>query len=453
MQTPLQHALLKHDRQVPRYTSYPAAPVFTREFGPNIHGEWIGQIPNHARLSLYIHVPFCAKLCWFCGCNTKITQRYNPIETYLPLLMAEISQMAERLAGKNVSVSHLHFGGGSPTIFSPVDFDRLMRHIRSHFNIEADAEIAIEVDPRHADPERLQVYAGQGVNRLSMGVQDFDQKVMQAVNRPQSYDLCAEVIANARRYGINGINIDLIYGLPYQTIDTIAQTTDLTVTLNPDRVAVFGYAHVPWMNKHMRLIPAETLPDTNLRVQLFDVVSARLEYAGYKAIGIDHFARPDSDMAIAHAQGTLHRNFQGYTTDTSEYLIGFGTSAISRFPQGYAQNAVSTAVYRDRLNAGESIIEKICTLAERDQVRARVIERIMCMMPCNPDQIALEFGFKDVDFSDAYLAMTPLCDDGLVTVSADGTIMPQIRQAARLVAACFDEYLPADTKGRHVTAA
>lgn len=454
MQADLKNALLKHDRMVPRYTSYPTAP----HFQPCTDGDWVrgrlAAVPPDGALSLYVHIPFCPQLCWFCGCNTRILSQYAPVTDYLALLDAEITMTAAALPAKAPAVTRLHFGGGSPTILSADDFRRMMDRLRGAFNFRPDAEIAIEIDPRNLTAEKAAAYAAAGVNRASFGIQDFNPQVMEAVNRPQSFATDRQAIDLCRDHGITAINIDMMYGLPHQTTRTMADAATMALALAPSRISLFGYAHVPWMKKHMRLIPEDKLPLPPERLELFEIAAAAFEDAGYIPVGIDHFAREGDALVAAMRGGRLRRNFQGYTDDNGDILIGMGASAISSFGDAYKQNMTFMPQYRDRITTGVFPVEKICVLDRADIMLARLIGRMMCGLSVCPDAEARAAGLPGYDFSACYDALAPLTRDGLLHIGADGTVHALVRQAARLASACFDARLMPSSSGnkaRHVT--
>lgn len=451
MRQAVKQALLKHDRLVPRYTSYPTAPHFKAGAPQNWYQERLEAIPDGSAISLYIHVPFCPKLCWFCGCHTRITNRYAPVGDYLDLLTAELKMLLPYISGRGLTISHLHFGGGSPTILNASDFQMLMTALREYFDFSPHAEIAIEIDPRNIDKKKVEAYAQNGVNRVSFGIQDFNQQVMAAVNRPQSYELDLEAITLCRDAGIQKINFDLMYGLPHQSGDTIKITAEKALTLNPDRIALFGYAHVPWLKKHMRLISEDSLPSPEQRLELFEVAAAVFEENGYIPVGIDHFAREDDSLTASLRDHRLRRNFQGYTDDNASYLIALGASAISHFDDAYAQNLTFLPQYRDRVAAGTFPIEKYCVLDDRDKLHGRIIKEMMCNLSVNPLKEADAAGLDDYDFAEVYEHLYALAEDDLVRILPDGTIHALVRQAARLVCANFDTRLSASTQRRHVS--
>ncbi len=438
----------KYDRPVPRYTSYPTAPHFTPDVDREVYREWLAALPGDAVLSLYLHVPFCDTLCWFCGCHTRVVNRYDPIARYSRLLEREIDLVADALPGR-LAVAHVHFGGGTPTILEADDFGRLMDRLRTRFRLREDAEVAVEIDPRDLPPERIRGLAAAGVTRASLGVQDFDPKVQKAINRVQSYEETRAVVDGLREAGIAGINIDLMYGLPHQTVEGVVETVDRTLTLGPDRVALFGYAHVPWMKRHQRLIDEAHLPGTETRFRQARAAARRLAERGFVAIGLDHFARADDPMAVALAAGRLNRNFQGYTTDDAEVLIGFGASAIGALPQGYAQNAVELGAWRRAIEDGRLATERGVAVSAEDRLRRAIIQRLMCDLAVDLEEIAAAHGRSAADFADEIAALAPFVADGAVVVDGSRIAVTEAgRPLVRTVCAVFDTYL-ASGAGRH----
>ncbi|MBU6234387.1 MAG: oxygen-independent coproporphyrinogen III oxidase [Alphaproteobacteria bacterium] len=442
--------VLSFDRAVPRYTSYPTSPHFHEGFSDADYRAWLAQLPSDDAISFYVHVPFCQRLCWFCGCHTKITLRESPVIDYADYLVREIDLLACALQTRP-AIKHLHFGGGSPTILPLNSYRRVMDTISEVFPFTKGAEIAVEIDPRNFTEGMAATYAKSGVNRVSFGVQDFDDTVMKAVNRPQPYGVVYRSIDLAREYGINNINIDLMYGLPYQTIETMEKLADNVLTLAPDRIALFGYAHVPWMKKHMRLIPDEALPDISLRYDLFEVMARRLEAAGYEAIGIDHFAKKNDALAVAARGGTLRRNFQGYTADAAKSLLAIGASAIGQLPQGYVQNTIHVPQYRDRIDAGKLPVEKSRVLTDDDRLRARIIEHLMSAAHVDLDAVCGTA--KAAEFTPAIEELRKFELAGLLDIKGN-SITVKNRFAVRLACAAFDSYLRpvSETGQRHVTA-
>lgn len=426
---------------VPRYTSYPTAPNFHEGVNADDFAGWIAAIDPSASLSLYVHIPFCDTLCWFCGCNTKMTRRYDPVEAYLPSLYSEISQVSETLPC-GPKVTHIHWGGGSPTILSASDICDLAAEIRRHFDVARDAEFAVEIDPRGLDIDRVRAMAEAGVTRASIGVQDFDEKVQSAINRRQSYEETRQAVAWLRTQGISAINIDMMYGLPHQDMASISRTADQVVSLEPDRIALFGYAHVPWIKRHQLMIDDDILPGKMQRFEQAQGAAEHLVEAGYCQIGLDHFAKPHDRLAQAQASGVLKRNFQGYTTDKADGLIGLGASSISCLPQGYCQNETAVARYRDALARGGLATAKGVRLGADDVVRRWVIEQLMCDYTFSSSDLTANFG------SDIQAVLNDAGDlegfeqDGMVERTADGfRVTDTGRPFVRAICARFDTYL------------
>lgn len=448
----LHAALLRHNRQVPRYTSYPTAPHFSDAVSGDTVNGWLEGLAPAANLSLYFHLPFCRKLCWYCGCNTRATRKYAPVKQYLAYLLREIDLVAKRLTGGQI-VKHIHFGGGSPSMLSPDDFSALARQIREKFTVSPKAEIAIELDPREVTEAKVAAYARSGVNRASLGVQDFHADVQHAINRVQPFHVIYDTVQHLRAYGIDQINMDLLYGLPKQGVTHLTKNVDFATALGPSRISLFGYAHVPWMKKHMRLIDEATLPDGAARLQQFDAARERLQQRGYVPIGLDHFVHPNDPMAIAADRGDLKRNFQGYTTDDAEALIGFGTSAISAFPWGYAQNASVNHQYFEAIDRNKPATLRGIETDADDQMRRALIETLMCNFELDLKAFCKAYDVDAGYFNPELERLKALEKDGLVEVSETIVKVPDdARQAARLVAAAFDRYLT-PTKGRHAQVA
>ncbi len=432
----LKEQILAFDAAAPRYTSYPPATAFVPDFSGKTQSEWIKAVPQGQPISLYIHIPFCEKLCYYCGCFTTISSRGERIEAYIDDLIREIELLCAHLPPDPV-LSHLHFGGGSPTILSPRLFMRLMAVISAHFTFTPRAEIAVEADPRQMNEARIAGFASSGVNRISLGMQDIDETVLSAVNRPQPFHLSWNAVQLCREYNIHHINLDLMYGLPGQSVATIQKTVETALTLKPDRVAFFGYAHVPWMKKHMRVMNNLEIPDASLRYDLYETGRAILLDAGYLPVGIDHFVRPSDSMAHALGNRTLQRNFQGYTTDTAPVLLGLGASSISKFPQGYSQNIADLRLYHEKLDSGVLPVNKGLHLRPEDIAYGAVISELMCYMAVDLQQIIKRYHLKADCFAPAFTQLAPLQKSGLVTI--DGLfIRVHHPHVARLAASCFD---------------
>lgn len=429
--------------QVPRYTSYPTAPHFSNAVGPSAYRGWLAELPSDVPLSLYLHIPFCDTLCWFCGCHTSVVNHYAPVRDYCALLETEIALVAGALTGRH-AVRHIHFGGGSPTMLDPADIRHLGKQLRTHFDILPDAEIAIEADPRGLTEAVVDAFAAIGVNRASIGVQDCNPQVQRAINRIQSDQETQQAIAMLRQAGVRSINIDLLYGLPHQTPQSWENTLDFALGLDPDRLAVFGYAHVPGFKKHQALIPTDALPNIEARYRMAESAREKLCAHGYVAIGLDHFAKPGDSLAQAKMAGLLCRNFQGYTTDRAESLIGLGASAIGSLPQGYAQNATGVPAYRALLADGKLPVTRGIHLSQDDRMRRDAIQSLMCDMAVDLDAVARAYGLGRDAFGDAFATLEGLARRGIISIQNDRiAMMPEWRSAVRIAAASFDRYLPA----------
>jgi oxygen-independent coproporphyrinogen-3 oxidase len=440
------HAADLLSARVPRYTSYPTAPHFHKGVTAEIYESWLRAIPASMPLSLYLHVPFCDTLCWFCGCHTKIVNNYTPVSGYLDLLLREIDMLAAIL-GSGRPVSHIHWGGGSPTILSPEDIRKLSGRLRERFQVQKDAEFAIEVDPRGLSEETVHALKQAGVTRVSIGVQDCDEAVQRAINRIQPFAVTEKACAMFRAEGIEAINIDLIYGLPHQTEDSLERTIRACLTLDPQRFAVFGYAHVPHFKKHQNLIPEAALPSAEQRLIQFELAQRLLNEAGYVSVGLDHFARYDDPLAIVQTRGALHRNFQGYTTDGAGVLIGMGLSSIGALPQGYVQNSPDFNLYRDAIQNGKLPVVRGIALGNEDRMRAKVIEKLMCDLSVDVAQVAAEFGAASDYFAGELEDLYPFEAEGLVCVSGNKVSIPtRWRVAVRLICSVFDSYLSGQSK-------
>jgi oxygen-independent coproporphyrinogen-3 oxidase len=430
------------DRNVPRYTSYPTAPHFG-PLGARTYRSWLGALDAEASLSLYLHVPFCAQLCLYCGCNTKVTLRRAPIEAYAEHLLGEIGLIAGAVGRRRIG--HLHWGGGTPSILGPDGLVEIHAALAQAFRLDHVAEHAIELDPRHVTRPLARALARIGVNRASLGVQDLNPAIQQAIGRVQPLETVENAVAMLAEAGIRKINFDLMYGLPGQSEDDVRETIRQAHALSPSRLAVFGYAHVPWMKPHQRLIDQAALPGFAERRAQAAAAHAALLDRGYQPIGLDHYAGPDDELALAARDGRLHRNFQGYTTDTSDALIGLGASAIGRLPQGYVQNAPDIAGYSRIIESGELATVKGIALSAEDRLRAHVIERLMCDLCVDLDAAAGAVGFRAPGcFADELESLLPLVRDGLVAIDGGRIrVTEQGRPFLRVLASAFDVYLEA----------
>ena len=434
--------------RVPRYTSYPTAPHFHDGVDGDTASGWLEALgPDHS-LSLYLHVPFCSEMCWYCGCHTKVTRRYTPVAAYVGDLAAEIDLVAELASGAG-PVRHVHWGGGSPNRLERADFSRLMERLSERFRFTDDAEVAVEVDPRTFTGEDARAYRDAGVTRVSLGVQTFDPIVQKAINRIQPFEQVAGVFEALRAAGIDRINADLMYGLPQQDMASLDDTVRRIGALKPDRLAVFGYAHVPWMKTHMRLIDEAALPGVHERFEQATRIRDDLVAEGYVAIGLDHFARAHDPMAVAAAEGTLRRNFQGYTTDPADALIGLGASAIGSLPQGYLQNAPDIAGYGRAVSDGRLATVHGTALTDDDRARRNVIEALMCRGRADPGAIAAQHGLAADSLAPDPDRLAELIRDGLAWADGDEVgVTDDGWPFVRMLAALFDTYLQGDQQ-RH----
>jgi oxygen-independent coproporphyrinogen-3 oxidase len=427
--------------RLPRYTSYPTAPHFSAEIGPDAYAEWLKAIPQHAATSLYLHIPFCRSMCWYCGCHTSVVRRAEPVAAYASALCCEID-LVSRQVERRIEVDHIHFGGGTPTIMAPETFAGLIGAIRHSFVVLPAADIAVEIDPRTLTDAMVDALACGGVNRVSLGVQSCDPIVQRAIHRVQSLDQTTAATENLRRAGIRGVNFDLIYGLPHQTVASCLDTVRQCIALRPDRFSVFGYAHVPTFKKHQRKIDEAWLPDSLERHEQSYAMTNALKEAGYLQIGLDHFALPDDAMAAALRNGTLRRNFQGYTTDDSNILLGFGASAIGRLPHGYVQNEVSTHAYMESIASGKLATIKGYALTDDDRLRAEIIERVMCDFGVDLGQICARHQSAPETILNSSPRLEKLITDGVV--QRHGTslnLAKDSRFLVRSLAAAFDAHL------------
>lgn len=419
---------------VPRYTSYPTAPHFSPRVSELHYVDWLSQVQAGAKLSLYVHVPFCHQLCWYCGCNTKATRRYAPVSQYVRHLKQEITNLSQVLAAPH-GVAHLHWGGGSPNILAPRDIEVLAATIFEAFQRCANTEFAVEIDPRHLTADHVEAFRQVGVNRVSIGVQDFDGAVQAAIGRQQSFSETQRAIDAFRERGVASVNIDLIYGLPSQSRQSLERTLQRVIALAPDRIAAFGYAHLPKRLPQQRLIDEAALPDAIERFGQANRIARRLCEHGYVRIGLDHFAKG----CDALAQGPVRRNFQGYTNDTADVLLGVGASAIGRLPQGYVQNAVAAGEYMRRIKDYGLATARGLELTVEDKARAFVIESLMCRLQFSESELRGAFGAAaDAVCGDAKLLLASN-QDQLLESTADGFIVTERgRPFLRSICACFD---------------
>ncbi len=430
-------------RTVPRYTSYPTAPHFAPDFSQSLYRDWLGRLDRDEPISLYVHVPFCQQQCWYCGCNMKLTARYGPVAAYVRNLIAEIDLIAAALPAR-MKVAHLHFGGGTPTAIEASDLAAIMAHIGERFRLTPGAELAIESDPRTLADTMIAQIGALGFNRASFGVQEFDPKVQVTINRVQPPDMVARATERLRAVGVGRINFDLIYGLPRQTAAALADTVEQCIAMAPDRIALFGYAHVPWTAKNQRMIPGDALPQGAERAAQAEAAARALVAGGYRRIGLDHFARPGDALAIAAANGTLKRNFQGYTSDPARTLLGVGATSIGRTPQGYVQNISETGAWARAIAAGRLPVARGHELSAEDLLRGHVIERIMCDGAADLVAAGRAFGFAADWCAGEEATLAELERDGVLRRTTQGLALePGAMHLTRIVASAFDVYLGA----------
>ena len=433
----------KYSKPGPRYTSYPTALEFSDSFG---YDEYINKLESQdpsRPLSLYFHLPFCKNACYFCGCNVVFTSKEDKMLRYIDYLKRELKILSQHVDCKR-DVIQMHFGGGTPTFFSAPQLKEVIDEIKSYFpNFVEDAEISCEIDPRHIDEDQMRVMSEAGFNRVSFGLQDFNEKVQQAVHRIQPYNITLDAMNLARKYNMVSVNVDLIYGLPFQTLETFKETLDLALTLNPDRFAIFNYAHVPWLKKTMRKIDETTLPLPDEKLQIMQYTIDFLTSNGYKMIGMDHFAKPEDELFKAIEKGELHRNFQGYTTKGGADLIGVGLTSIGEGVDYYAQNFKDMKEYEAAIDADKLPFERGVVLNEDDLIRQYVIMELMSNFKLDIKRFEKLF---DIDFksyfADAIEALKPFAEEDLLSINDDsiecsetGTLL------IRNIAMPFDAYM------------
>lgn len=445
--------LEKYSTTGPRYTSYPTAPVWTENYTAKTHVAAL-QTTNDTEhrqqpLSLYVHLPFCETRCLFCGCNVVITKQKDKAEEYLDYLFREIEITAAHMDLKRPVVQS-HWGGGTPTYLSPEQMDKLFRFQKDIFNFQPDAEVAIEVDPRVTSKEQIQLLRELGFNRVSLGVQDFEPAVQEEVHRVQPIEMTAEFTEYCRGQGFSGINFDLIYGLPHQTLATFKNTIQEVLRLSPDRIALYNFAYVPWLSPHQKQLPQEAMPGGEEKFKIFQYAIEALTGAGYIYIGMDHFAKPDDELAVALKNGTLHRNFMGYTVkqkDSSQPdpdLYGFGVSAISGLSRYYAQNVKKLSQYYEAIQQKSLPVYRGYMLSDDDVLRRQVILSILCQGDVNFKTIEAQFNIPDFQayFLPALKTLKDTADDGLIEWTCDGfSLTPLGRVFSRNIAMPFDAYL------------
>jgi len=430
----------KYDGRAPRYTSYPTALQFSPDVDEATYRGWLAALPADEAVSLYVHVPFCARLCWFCGCNTRAMNRPEPIHEYVQLLKAEIGLLTDALPGR-LPARAIHLGGGSPNMLSGEDLTALFEALGEAFDLTHDLEVAAELDPATLSRDWVRVAARHGLNRASLGVQNLDPAVQAAVNRQESFEQVAEAVRWLRDARVRSVNLDLMYGLPHQTTANTLSTIDALLRLAPERVALFGYAHVPWMKAHQQLIDEQALPGPAARLDQAEAAAERLEQAGYVRIGLDHFAREDEEMSLALREGRLKRNFQGYTTDAADTLLGLGASAIGRLPQGFVQNVAAEVGWRAAVKAGKLPVARGVALTDEDRFRGEIIERLMCDLAVDLSDVCARHDRSPVELADLIARLAPFVSDGLVRLEGSRLrVVGHGRLVVRSVCAVFDAY-------------
>ena len=427
------------DAKVPRYTSYPTAPHFNASVGAEEFTAWISAIAPGGEISLYVHVPFCRRLCWFCACRTQGTQNDAPVQAYLQTLLAELKLLKEKLP-QGVKLSRLHWGGGTPTLLAAPMMRDLAGAIAEVAPFAENDEFSVEIDPNEIDGPRLDALAAAGMNRASIGVQDFDEAIQKTIGRMQSFEITRDAVTEIRARGVHSLNADILFGLPDQSNARITESVQKLLALSPDRVALYGYAHVPWMAKRQQMIPSDKLPTPEQRLELFETARKLFLWDDYAEIGIDHFALKGDGLEVAQKNGTLRRNFQGYTDDPAEVLIGMGASSISRFPQGYTQNAPATSAHTAKIRDGRFSTTKGHVFTADDKLRARLIEMLMCDFAIDVAEILRDHAISREELS-AMFDRVQSEFHGLLEITDDALVIPlEARALTRIVARAFDAY-------------
>jgi len=437
--------LKKYDKAGPRYTSYPTAPYFHDGVGEKVFIDHIQKDNDSLEkrdLSLYFHIPFCDTLCYFCGCNMMVSRNQNKINEYLVFLEKEIKLLKSRLDPSR-KVIQMHWGGGTPTHLSPDQIRKLGKAIRDSFEFQPNAEVSVEIDPRELTRAHMEALADAGFNRCSMGIQDFEPKVQKAVNRIQTQEVTEAALGWARDLNFNSMNLDLMYGLPHQTTATFADTIDKVIAMNPDRLAVFNYAHLPSMIKHQQLIHEEWLPTVDQKLELLKLSIEKLSNAGFIYIGMDHFAKPDDELTVAMNNGTLYRNFQGYSTHAGINLLAMGITSISMLSDLYIQNQKKMDDYYRSLNDNQLPVMRGVILNAEDQLRRDVITELMCNFRISKASFEQKYKISfNTHFSEALDNLKAFEGDGLISLTHDELVVTQAgRLLIRNIAMNFDEYL------------
>ena len=437
--------LKKYDTPGPRYTSYPTAPVFSNKFTSEEFRQEIintNSLRNSPDLSLYFHFPYCDTLCYFCGCTMLVTHDRQKIQKYNKYLKDEVD-MIHPLVSPLRKVSQLHWGGGTPSYLTPDEIRDVGVYVKEKFNFDPGIEASVEIDPRDLTFEHMEAFRDSGFNRVSMGVQDFNPQVQKAINRIQPINITTNAVSWSRKLGFKSINIDLIYGLPFQTIETFSDTLDEIISISPNRIAVFNYAHVPWLKKHQQVIPADKLPSPEDKLRILIMTIEKLSSAGYWYIGMDHFAKPDDELAVAQRNKTLYRNFQGYSTKAGCDVYAFGMSAISQFTDIYSQNVKTVKEYGGRIEAKQLATHVGYRMTKDDHIRKEAINTLMCHLEIDKRYIERKFNIEfNSYFSESLAKLRTFEDEGLVNNLADKIKVPELgKLIIRNIAMCFDAYL------------
>jgi oxygen-independent coproporphyrinogen-3 oxidase len=439
----LEKLLLNEAAQLPRYTSYPPANHFNSNDLGALNSALQSAVASADSLSLYLHIPFCDRLCWFCGCHTKHTLSYTPVANYVDVLVKEIARYQQQGA-RSTRVTKIHLGGGSPSLLKKPELDKIRHALNRAFLIDEKTEISVELDPSDLGADSIMNLIEFGLTRASIGVQDFDPEIQVAINRPQSFELTSSVVGQLRAAGVKSINIDALYGLPGQTSEKLVATVEKLLSLNPDRISLFGYAHVPWVKPHQKMIDEKTLPGQAQRLHDASLASSMIRSAGYDAIGIDHFAKPDDNLAKAARNGKLKRNFQGYTDDDSQVLLGFGPSSISGFPGGFAQNQVATGLYTAAITGGLSPVARGLLLLQEDKLNGWIIERLMCDFSFSKAELEQHFGEEGQKAWTKAKSLAEMSSANLCRITEGRfEMIEEARPLVRLVASKFDTWLQA----------
>ena len=441
------HDLLnRYDKPGPRYTSYPTAPVWNDQFTAEDYRERLRAAGQRSEpMSLYTHIPYCNALCLFCGCSMVVTQRHEKEQPYVDRVLHEAAMVHEAMGSTRPIVQH-HWGGGTPTFLSPAMLEKLFVGLCELFPLTDDAEVSIEIDPRVTTREQLESLAKVGFNRISMGVQDFDLKVQETINRVQSFEQTELLVTAARDLGFTSVNLDLIYGLPYQTVEGFERTLDLVHELSPDRIACYGYAHVPWIRKHQKVLPENALPQGSAKLDLYLAALDNMVAHGYAAIGMDHFAKNEDELAVAANNGTLHRNFMGYSTHPAEDMVSFGMSAISEMDGAFSHNEKDLKGWETMIDADQLPVHRGMVRSVDDDQRRRIILDLMCHFRLEFNQHGGADDFR-TRYASELQSLDPMVADGLVSISSDEIAITETgRLFVRNICMAFDAYLDHDTE-------